>query len=40
MGPGGYRFTDYGRLGFPLSLIVVLLGVPLIALVWPLRPGG
>jgi di/tricarboxylate transporter len=39
MGPGGYRFGDYWRLGLPLSLIVVLLGVPLIALVWPLRPG-
>jgi di/tricarboxylate transporter len=39
MGPGGYRFGDYRRLGLPLSIIVVLLGVPLIALVWPLRPG-
>ncbi|HEX6015387.1 MAG TPA: SLC13 family permease, partial [Geminicoccaceae bacterium] len=39
MGPGGYRFGDYWRLGLPLSLIVVLLGVPLIALAWPLRPG-
>ena len=39
MGAGGYRFGDYWRLGLPLSLIVVLLGVPLIALVWPLRPG-
>jgi di/tricarboxylate transporter len=39
MGPGGYRFGDYCRLGLPLSIIVVLLGVPLIALVWPLRPG-
>jgi di/tricarboxylate transporter len=36
MGPGGYRFGDYGRLGLPLSVIVVLLGVPLILLVWPL----
>ncbi len=36
MGPGGYRFTDYWRLGLPLSLIVVVVGVPLIALVWPL----
>lgn len=37
MGPGGYRFGDYWRLGLPLSVIVVLVGVPLIALVWPLR---
>jgi di/tricarboxylate transporter len=36
MGPGGYRFGDYWRLGLPLSMIVVLLGVPLILLVWPL----
>ena len=35
MGPGGYRFGDYWRLGLPLSLIVVVVGVPLIALVWP-----
>jgi di/tricarboxylate transporter len=35
MGPGGYRFGDYWRLGLPLSFIVVLVGVPLIAVVWP-----
>jgi len=38
MGPGGYRFGDYARLGAPLTLIVLLVGVPLIALVWPLVP--
>jgi di/tricarboxylate transporter len=37
MGPGGYRFSDYARLGAPLSLLVILLGVPLILAVWPLR---
>jgi di/tricarboxylate transporter len=36
MGPGGYRFGDYARLGAPLSLLVVLVGVPLILAVWPL----
>ncbi len=36
MGPGGYRFGDYWRLGLPLSLLVLILGVPLIALFWPL----
>ena len=36
MGPGGYRFGDYWRLGLPLSIIVVAVGVPLIAIVWPL----
>ncbi|HTM95781.1 MAG TPA: SLC13 family permease [Croceibacterium sp.] len=36
MGPGGYRFGDYWHLGLPLSLLVVALGVPMIALVWPI----
>jgi di/tricarboxylate transporter len=36
MGPGGYRFGDYARLGAPLSLLVVAVAVPLILLVWPL----
>jgi di/tricarboxylate transporter len=36
MGPGGYRFGDYWRLGLPLSFIVVAVGTPLILLVWPL----
>ena len=36
MGPGGYKFGDYWRLGLPLSLLVVVLGVPLIAVFWPL----
>jgi di/tricarboxylate transporter len=36
MGPGGYRFGDYWRLGLPLEALIVLLAVPLILLVWPL----
>jgi di/tricarboxylate transporter len=36
MGPGGYRFGDYWRLGLPLSIIVVVAGVPLIAWIWPM----
>ena len=35
MGPGGYRFSDYARLGAPLSVLVILLGAPLIAFFWP-----
>lgn len=35
-GPGGYRFGDYWRLGLPLSFVVILAGVPLIAHFWPL----
>lgn len=37
LGPGGYRFGDYARLGAPLSLLVLLVGTPLIILFWPLR---
>lgn len=37
MGPAGYRFGDYWRLGLPLSLTVLAVGVPLIAVVWPLQ---
>jgi di/tricarboxylate transporter len=36
MGPGGYKFADYSRLGAPLSLIVLIVGVPLILVVWPI----
>ncbi len=38
MGPGGYKFTDYWRLGLPLTVIVVLVVIPLIMRVWPLWP--
>lgn len=36
MAPGGYKFTDYWRLGLPLSIIVVIVAVPLIMWAWPL----
>lgn len=36
-GPGGYRFSDYARLGAPLSLLIVLVGTPLIIWTWPLH---
>ena len=36
MGPGGYRFGDYWKLGLPLSVVVILCGTPLIAWFWPL----
>jgi len=36
-GPGGYKFSDYARLGAPLSLLVVLVGTPLILMFWPVR---
>jgi di/tricarboxylate transporter len=36
MGPGGYSFTDYLRLGAPLEVLIVLIGTPLILFFWPL----
>ena len=36
MGPGGYKFSDYPRLGLPLSLIILIVGTLLIVQVWPL----
>jgi len=36
LGPGGFRFGDYWRLGLPMEILVVLLGTPLLLWVWPL----
>jgi di/tricarboxylate transporter len=36
LGPGGYRFSDYWRMGLPLEIIVVLVSIPLLLVVWPL----
>jgi len=38
MGPGGYRFSDYWRIGLPLEIVIVALATPLLLLVWPLTP--
>ncbi|MGD8833697.1 MAG: SLC13 family permease [Desulfobacteraceae bacterium] len=35
-GPGGYRFSDYFKLGIPLNLLVLFLGTLLIPVFWPL----
>jgi len=35
MGPGGYRFGDYWRMGLPLEILLVAIGVWLIPWVWP-----
>ncbi len=34
MGPGGYLFSDYWKLGLPLTIIVLLTAIPLIGLFW------
>jgi len=36
MGPGGYQFGDYWRMGLPLEIIIVTISVPLLLWAWPL----
>ena len=36
MGPGGYRFWDYWRMGLPLEILIVAVATPMILWVWPL----
>ena len=36
MGPGGYRFGDYWRMGLPLEVLIIAVGVPAILWAWPL----
>ncbi len=35
MGPGGYRFGDYWRMGLPLEILIIAVSVPMIMWVWP-----
>lgn len=36
MGPGGYYFKDYWRLGLPIEILICLVSIPLILYFWPL----
>ena len=36
LGPGGYRFGDYWRMGLPLEILVIAVSVPTLLVVWPL----
>jgi di/tricarboxylate transporter len=36
LGPGGFRFGDYWRLGLPVEILVVAVSIPMLLLVWPL----
>jgi di/tricarboxylate transporter len=36
LGPGGFRFGDYWRLGLPIEILVVAVAIPMLLLVWPL----
>lgn len=38
LGPGGFRFGDYWKLGLPLEVLVVAVSIPMLLIVWPL--GG
>jgi di/tricarboxylate transporter len=40
MGPGGYRFGDYWRLGLALALLYFAVAVFWVPVVWPLNPGS
>ena len=37
MGPGGYRFVDYVKLGLPLTLVVFVVTMLLLPIFWPLQ---
>ena len=36
MGPGGYRFGDYWRMGLPLEILIIVVSVPAIIIFWPM----
>lgn len=36
LGPGGYRFGDYWRIGLPLEILIVAVSIPAILIFWPL----
>lgn len=36
LGPGGFKFGDYWRLGLPLELLVIVVAMPLLLVFWPL----
>lgn len=38
MGPGGYRFVDYLKVGVPLTIVVFITVMILLPILWPLAP--
>lgn len=40
MGPGGYRFVDYLKVGVPLTIIVFVAVMILLPILWPLTPAS
>jgi len=39
LGPGGYRFMDYVKVGTPLVVLCFIVSVIIIPVVWPFFPG-
>jgi di/tricarboxylate transporter len=37
MGPGGYKFGDYWRMGLPLEILIVAVAIPMLLWIWPLN---
>ena len=37
MGPGGYRFSDYWKLGLPLEILITVVSIPTLLYFWPLN---
>ena len=40
MGPGGYTFRDYLKIGIPMNILMWIAATVMIPLFWPLKPGG
>jgi di/tricarboxylate transporter len=38
MGPGGYRFIDYLKIGGPLTLVILVVILLVVPIFWPLQP--
>ena len=36
LGPGGYKFGDYWRMGLPLEILIVIVSIPMLLWIWPL----
>ncbi len=34
MAPGGYKFSDYWKMGLPLSIIIIIVSIPMILMIW------
>lgn len=39
MGPGGYRFSDYLKIGVPLTILIAIVALLMLPWVWPLYPA-